>query len=85
MLNRGLRFDPLMARFNGEAVATYSSRQSLEYQVAQTAGQGSAYTAMFELQYGDSQPNPSKPGTHMDAMNELNRMTDRNFSLLNTL
>ena len=85
MLNRGLRFDPLTTRFNGKATATYSTRQSLEYQVTQTAGQGSAYTAMFELQYRDSQPNPSKPGTHLEAMNELNRMTDRNFNLLNIL
>ncbi len=85
MFDRSLRFTPLKPRFNGAAAATYEARQSLDTQVSNTAGQGSVYSALFDVQYNEAQPDASKAGSSVDARTELSRIADRNLTLLSQL
>jgi hypothetical protein len=85
MLDKSRRFTPLSSRFNGKAAATYSARESLVGQVSRVAGQGSVYSALFDLAYQVSRPDPSRAGTNVDARTELNRIADRNMALLSSL
>ena len=85
MLDKSRRFTPLSSRFNGQAAATYQARESLEGHVSRVSGQGSVYSALFDLAYQVSQPHPNRAGTSVDARTELNRIADRNLALLNNL
>lgn len=82
MFNKRLRFNAVTPRFNTYTAATYSARQGINGQVA---GQGGIYSAMFDLFYQDSQPDPTDAGSHVDARAELNRMADQNLNLLHIL
>jgi len=85
MFDGGLRFNPLASQFNDVAVTTYASRQDLADQVTQTAGSGSAYSALFNLQYQDATPDPAAAGSRMEARSGFNRMIDQNLALLKSL
>ena len=85
MFDRRLRFSPLASRFNDVAVTTYASRRDLAYQITQTAGSRSAYSALFDLQYQDATPDPAAAGSQMEARSGFNRMIDQNLALLNSL
>jgi hypothetical protein len=84
MLDRSRRFTPLSTRFNGQAAATYSARGSINTQVSRISGNG-VHSALFDLAYHVSRPDPSRAGTNVDARTELNRIADRNMALLNSL
>ncbi len=85
MLDSRLRYSALRSPFGNVASSTYSARQSLQGQVSYMAGGQSHYSALFDLQYQDSTPNPSRAGSNVDARVELNRIADQSLMLLSIL
>ena len=85
MLDSRLRYSALRSPFGDVANSTYAARQSLQGQVSYTAGGGGPYSALFDLQYQDSTPNPTRAASNVDARVELNRMADQSLMLLSIL
>ena len=85
MLDSRLRYSALRDPFGSVASSTYAARQSLQGQVSYTSGGQSPYSALFNLQYQDSTPNPTRAGSNVDARVELSRMADQSLMLLSIL
>ena len=85
MLDSRLRYSALRSPFGDVATSTYAARRSLQGQVLHSAGGGSPYSALFDLQYQDSTPNPSQAASNVDARVALNRMADQSLMLLSIL
>ncbi len=85
MLDAKLRFHAVTSRSRGADVAAYSERQTVEFQVTQTAGTGSPSSALFALQFQDADPNASDATSQVEGRAEFNRMAAQNLGLLSQL
>ena len=85
MFDASLRFNANRTRNRGASVEAYNERRGVEFQVTQTAGRGSATTALFALQFQEADPNSIDATSQVEARTEYARMAEQNLNLLATL